>query len=50
MGKSINLSLIYSQKVKNLMQKKKKKKRVTSAVEFVSYNLIRSKILIIVKI
>ena len=48
MGKSINLSLIYSQKVKNLMQKKKK--RVTSAVEFVSYNLIRSKILIIVKI
>ena len=49
MGKLINLSLIYSQKVKNLMQKKKKKK-VTSAVEFVSYNLIRSKLLIIVKI
>ena len=50
MGKLINLSLIYSQKVKNLMQKKKKKKKVTSAVEFVSYNLICSKILIIVKI
>ena len=40
MGKSINLSLIYSQKVKNLMQKKKKKKKKGSHQQLNLYHII----------